>query len=260
MLKVGRDHDGQKRHDPACVLRAPRRKAQRLACIRATCRRRPEISGGDRRVRSRTGCGHGLPRCHAEPLTLKRSLAHETHDAPDLGQHRRRQHTRLGRTLVQQTVEFGRIVQQPPHFAGDRRKLRHQQIRQRRLEASKTARPGNRRARPASAFRQRPQRSRSDCPPRAGRQVPPPPPATGCGSVLAFLQLLRDRVRVVGQIDPRIFRRIGLRHLRRPVAQAHHPRRGPRDDRLGQRKEIRRTPKSLLNFCAMSRASSTCCF
>ncbi len=48
----------------------------------------------------------------------------------------------------------------------------------------------------------------------------------------------RDRLRVIGHVDARIFRRIGFRHLFGAVAQAHHPRRFAEYLRLGQRKEL----------------------
>ena len=95
-----------------------------------------------------------------------------------------------------------------------------------------------------------------------------PRSGSGSGSVLAFWILLRDGVGVVGQIDARQVGRIGLRHLLGAVAQAHDAGRRARDHRLGLREEhavrvalgVDLAAKSLLNFCAMSRASSRCCF
>ena len=58
----------------------------------------------------------------------------------------------------------------------------------------------------------------------------------GVGARLA--DLARDGVGVVGQVDPAHVRGVGLRHLLRAVAQAHHPGRRPLDHRLGQREEV----------------------
>ena len=114
--------------------------------------------------------------------------------------------------------------------------------------------------------------SAAKMPTRLSASGRPASPSTSLGSALGIglgaADLLRDRVRVVGQRDQRIFRRVGLRHFLRAVAQAHHARRRPLDQRLGQREDRRRhgrwrrsaAAKSLLNFCAMSRASSRCCF
>ena len=60
----------------------------------------------------------------------------------------------------------------------------------------------------------------------------------GSESVLGALDLERERVGVVGQIDTRVIGAIGLAHLAAPVAQAHHPRRGAEDHWLGQREEF----------------------
>ena len=54
---------------------------------------------------------------------------------------------------------------------------------------------------------------------------------------LGLADLLGDGVGIVGEIDARVVRRIGLRHLLGAVAQRHHPRRRPLDQRLRQREE-----------------------
>jgi hypothetical protein len=58
------------------------------------------------------------------------------------------------------------------------------------------------------------------------------------GVGLGLADLLRNRVGIVGQVDPAHIRGIGFRHLLAAIAQAHHPRRRPLDHRLGQRKEL----------------------
>ena len=57
----------------------------------------------------------------------------------------------------------------------------------------------------------------------------------GIGLGAAHFQ--RDRVGIVGQVDARLIGGIGLRHFLRAVAERHHPRRRPLDQRLGLRKE-----------------------
>ena len=57
---------------------------------------------------------------------------------------------------------------------------------------------------------------------------------------LGAADLLGDGVGVVGQVDARIVRRVGLAHLLGAVAQAHDAGRGAEDQRLGDREEIRR--------------------
>ena len=52
------------------------------------------------------------------------------------------------------------------------------------------------------------------------------------------LQLERDRVGIVGQIDPGVVRGIRAAHLLASVAQAHDARRLAHDHRLGQREEL----------------------
>ena len=75
----------------------------------------------------------------------------------------------------------------------------------------------------------------------------------GVGALLGILQrvghrqwiglgaadLLGDRVGIVGKVDARVVRRIGLAHLLGAVAQAHDARRRAEDQRLGDREEIR---------------------
>ena len=90
---------------------------------------------------------------------------------------------------------------------------------------------------------------------------PPPRVGSGSGSVFA----LRIFCAMVSASSVRLMREwsdgIRLRHLLGAVAQRHHARRRPLDQRLGQREErvaeaVRAidSAKSLLNFCAMSRA------
>ena len=84
----------------------------------------------------------------------------------------------------------------------------------------------------------------------------------------ALADLLRDGVGVVGEVDARLIGGVRLRHFLGAVAQRHDARRRAGDQRLGQREErvaeaVRcesNRPKSLLNFWAMSRDSSRCCF
>src|SRR5919201_4173352 len=57
------------------------------------------------------------------------------------------------------------------------------------------------------------------------------------GISLCPADLVSNRIGVVGQIDARLVRSIGLRHLLGAVAQRHHARRRTLDQRLGLRKE-----------------------
>ena len=57
------------------------------------------------------------------------------------------------------------------------------------------------------------------------------------GIGLRLADFLRDRIGVVVKIDARIIGGVRLRHFLGAVAQAHHPRGWPLDQRLGQRKE-----------------------
>src|SRR5262249_49205751 len=59
----------------------------------------------------------------------------------------------------------------------------------------------------------------------------------GIGIGLRPADLVRDGVGIVGQIDARLVRGIGFRHLLQAVAQRHHARRGSLDQWLGLRKE-----------------------
>ena len=83
--------------------------------------------------------------------------------------------------------------------------------------------------------------SAAKMPTRLSASGRPASPSTSPGSAsgvgLGLADFLRDRVGIVGQRDQRIFRRVRLRHFLRAVAQAHHPRRRPLDQRLGQREE-----------------------
>ena len=122
--------------------------------------------------------------------------------------------------------------------------------------------------RPWSCRRAR-RRCRRGCRPRGAPSSPASLGGQRLGIGLRLLDLLGDGVGIVGQVDARQVGRVRLRHLLGAVAQAHDARRRSRDHRLGQREEdaVRDSPpsrshrpKSLLNFCAMSRASSRCCF
>ena len=56
------------------------------------------------------------------------------------------------------------------------------------------------------------------------------------GIGLGSANLLRDRVRIVGERDIGVLRGVGLRHFLRPVTQAHDPGGRPLDQGFGQRK------------------------
>ena len=55
---------------------------------------------------------------------------------------------------------------------------------------------------------------------------------------LGATDLLGDRVGIVGEVDARVIRRIGLAHLLGAVTQAHHARCRAKNQRLGDREEV----------------------
>src|SRR6266702_512003 len=71
----------------------------------------------------------------------------------------------------------------------------------------------------------------------------------GMGIRLRPPDLVCDRLGIVGQIDARLVRGIGLRHLLGAVTQRHHARRGPLDERLGLGEKCVSIAVRLDGFC-----------
>jgi hypothetical protein len=143
---------------------------------------------------------------------------------------------RASRAVGQDPIDVRGVLHQPLHLTADRAELRDREIDQRVLEgrelrAAKFAQHvGFRRVveRGIDADQVVGLRPRLQSFFLARQRV---------GVGLGLADLLRDGVGVVGQVDARIIRRLGLRHLLRAVAQRHHARRRPLDDRLRQREE-----------------------
>ena len=272
----------------------PRR--QRLFCapvVRRSCRRggsRSRWRGGNRsnsrqsppaqrgyhlRKRHRaafrsieTGLGdrrplllHGLPLACGEPQLAP----DEAHDLLGLGQDRLGDGAGAPGAVGEDAVDLGR--DRPSAGASRRRPgaASTRQDRPARLELREGRAAELAQHRVLVGLGEARRRWRRDCPPRA---APPAPHLSGkgSGSVLAFLifsaMASASSVRLMREC--RTDRTWTSSPCRRA---AHDPRGRPADQRLGQREEpvgaaLARDglAKSLLNFCAMSRASSRCCF
>ncbi len=136
----------------------------------------------------------------------------------------------------QHRVDIDRILRQPLHLRADRPELGDREIDQRAFEGREL---------PAAEFAQHLRLARALERGVDADQVVGLRPRLETlllarqrlGIGLGLADLLRDGVGVVGQVDARIIGRLRLRHFLGAVAQAHHPRRRPLDDRLRLREE-----------------------
>src|SRR5574337_552157 len=163
-------------------------------------------------------------------------LPHQTHNVLDRVHVRPRDRARLLGARGQDRIHVRGIGAQPQDFGADRRELLNRECGQRMLEGrERTAAKaledvglgavGERGVDADEIVRLGP----------AGKALRLARQRLRVG--LGLADLLRDQILLIRQRDMRVFRRVGLRHFFRAVAQAHHAGRRTLDERLGQREE-----------------------
>ena len=213
---------------------------------------RSVVLPGSAVMRSRRGAA-GRPAVHAS-IRLQEAPARDLcRNSPPGSASARTRAARCG-AVAQHGVDMAGVLHQPLHLRADRAELGHRELGQRRLELGELLAGELGDTRPS---RGRPARRRcpAGCRRRAASRRRPARLRHRQRIGLGAADLLGDRVGVVGQVDARVVRRVGLAHLLGAVAQAHDARRRAEDQRLGDREEVRRV-EVVVELDARCRASA----